>query len=197
MRLAEIRKKSGLSQSGLAKQIGYSQNMISQWENGLRDPNTQTLIILANFFNVTIDYLLGRTANTLECQNNIDKTYNKRSEFSVSIGSKIVMLREQKGLTQYELAEKAHISKSVMNRIELGTRSIRDYELISFAKILGVTVDFLLNLTPSDIKDNFVPSIKYSSKENLLIKKYRQLSDNDQEYINDFIDLRLAKKTKI
>lgn len=45
------------------------------------------------------------------------------------------MLREQKGLTQYELAEKAHISKSVMNRIELGTRPIRDDELISFAKI--------------------------------------------------------------
>lgn len=64
MRLAEIRKKRGLSQSELAKQIGYSQNMISQWENGSRDPNTQTLIILADFFNITIDYLLGRTSTT-------------------------------------------------------------------------------------------------------------------------------------
>jgi transcriptional regulator with XRE-family HTH domain len=114
----------------------------------------------------------------------------------VSIGARIVMLREQKGLTQYELAEKAHISKSVMNRIELGTRPIRDDELISFAKILGVTADFLLGLTSSDIKENLTPNTKIIFKEELLIKKYRQLNDDDKEYINDFIDLRLAKQAK-
>lgn len=114
----------------------------------------------------------------------------------MSIGARIVMLREQKGLTQYELAEKAHISKSVMNRIELGTRPIRDDELISFAKILGVTADFLLGLTSSDIKENLTPNTKIIFKEELLIKKYRQLNDDDKEYINDFIDLRLAKQAK-
>ena len=98
----------------------------------------------------------------------------------MSIGARIVMLREQKGLTQYELAEKAHISKSVMNRIELGTRPIRDDELIS----------------SSDIKENLTPNTKIIFKEELLIKKYRQLNDDDKEYINDFIDLRLAKQAK-
>lgn len=73
MRLAEIRKEHKISQSELAKQIGYSQNMISQWENGTRDPNTETLKILANYFGVSVDYLIGRDKNTPEHLSKIDK----------------------------------------------------------------------------------------------------------------------------
>lgn len=61
MRLAELRKHAGLSQRALANILKCSQNMISQWENGTRDPSTDTLKSIADYFNVTIDYLLGRT----------------------------------------------------------------------------------------------------------------------------------------
>ena len=61
MRLLELRKLAGLSQKELAKILNCSQNMISQWENGTRDPSTDTLKAMADYFNVTIDYLLGRT----------------------------------------------------------------------------------------------------------------------------------------
>ena len=63
MRLTEIRKQAGISQQRLAKELKYSQNAISQWENGVRDPGTDTLIALADFFNVSIDCLLGREWN--------------------------------------------------------------------------------------------------------------------------------------
>lgn len=49
MRLAELRNNKKISQKELATQIGYSQNMISQWENGTRDPGTEVLKKLAAF----------------------------------------------------------------------------------------------------------------------------------------------------
>lgn len=58
MRLTELRKQAGLSQKQLASILNYSQNMVSQWENGTRDPSTETLKALADFFNVSIDFLL-------------------------------------------------------------------------------------------------------------------------------------------
>ena len=61
MRLLELRKLAGLSQKELAKILNCSQNMISQWENGTRDPSTDTLKAMADYFNVSTDYLLGRT----------------------------------------------------------------------------------------------------------------------------------------
>ena len=60
MRLAELRKKAGLSQRNLAIILNCSQNMVSQWENGTRDPSTDTLKALADYFHVSTDYLLGR-----------------------------------------------------------------------------------------------------------------------------------------
>lgn len=59
-------------------------------------------------------------------------------------GKRILHLREQLGWSQKELAEKVSIDKSVMNRIELGTRSIRDDELFRLADVLEVTTDYIL-----------------------------------------------------
>lgn len=79
MKLTEFRKKHKLSQKALAEKIGYSQNMISQWETGTRDPNTKTLQILANFFNISVDELLGRDLNLKTLNNYVEMSpENKR-----------------------------------------------------------------------------------------------------------------------
>lgn len=57
--LKELRLEQNLGQVELAKAIGVSKGVISLWENGLREPNMYSLIILAKFFNVTIDELVG------------------------------------------------------------------------------------------------------------------------------------------
>ena len=58
-RLKELRLERTLSQSQLAKAIGISQSAIAYWETEQRTPNAQAIIILARYFNVTTDYLLG------------------------------------------------------------------------------------------------------------------------------------------
>lgn len=57
-RIAELRKKRGLTQEELAEQLGVSPQAVSKWENDLACPDIMTLPKLADFFNVTIDELL-------------------------------------------------------------------------------------------------------------------------------------------
>lgn len=59
-RLKEIRSKRGLSQARLADELGCSKSAISMYENGSRLPDFEMLEMLADFFNVDTDYLLGR-----------------------------------------------------------------------------------------------------------------------------------------
>ena len=61
MRLKELRKKRGLSQQRLAMELNVNQNTISRYETGEREADYKSLIMLADYFGVSIDYLLERT----------------------------------------------------------------------------------------------------------------------------------------
>ncbi|MBQ3007678.1 MAG: helix-turn-helix transcriptional regulator [Clostridia bacterium] len=61
MRLKEIRVNRGISQLKLALDLNMNQNSISRYENGLREADYQTLIAFADYFQVSLDYLLERT----------------------------------------------------------------------------------------------------------------------------------------
>lgn len=61
--LKKIRKDRGMTQIALQMQTGIEQALISKYETGERIPPTETLIILADFFNTNIDFLLDRTDN--------------------------------------------------------------------------------------------------------------------------------------
>lgn len=63
MRLKFLRKQRGISQLKLAMDLGMNQNSISRYENGEREADYKTLIAFANYFNVSVDYLLERTDN--------------------------------------------------------------------------------------------------------------------------------------
>ena len=58
-RLIDLRKQNNLSQKDLAKKTGLTQAAISLWERGERLPNAQTILPLSQYFNVSVDYLLG------------------------------------------------------------------------------------------------------------------------------------------
>ncbi|MGN0521819.1 MAG: helix-turn-helix domain-containing protein [Eubacterium sp.] len=62
--LKKLRKEKGLTQIALQMQTGIEQALISKYESGERIPPTDTLIILADFFETNIDYLLDRTNNS-------------------------------------------------------------------------------------------------------------------------------------
>jgi len=62
-RLRELRLKAGLKQEDLIKRFNLSSGRYSQYETGKRKPDYDLLIELADFYNVSLDYLLGRTSD--------------------------------------------------------------------------------------------------------------------------------------
>ena len=58
-RLKELRLEKEISQRKLAAQTTISPTAIRQWENGSCSPNAEAVVILAEFFNISADYLLG------------------------------------------------------------------------------------------------------------------------------------------
>ncbi len=83
--LKHIREKMNITQTKLSVELEVSQELISHYETGKSKPNIETLIKLADYFNCSTDYLLGRTNNPatikelnktdIEINNIIDK-YN-------------------------------------------------------------------------------------------------------------------------
>lgn len=61
MRLKEIRKSKNISQLKMAMDLNTNQNTISRYETGEREPGINELIKIADYFNVSVDYLLERT----------------------------------------------------------------------------------------------------------------------------------------
>lgn len=60
-RIAALREKHGMTQDELAKKLGISRAALSHYETDRRQPDYDTLRDIANYFNVSLDYLLGRT----------------------------------------------------------------------------------------------------------------------------------------
>ncbi len=58
-----LRKSKGYTQIAVQMKTGIEQALLSKFENGERVPPTETLIRLADFYNVSIDYILCRTDN--------------------------------------------------------------------------------------------------------------------------------------
>ena len=63
MRLKELRESKRLSQQRLAMNLNMSQNTISRYETGAHEPGITELIKIADYFHVSVDYLLERTNN--------------------------------------------------------------------------------------------------------------------------------------
>lgn len=59
-----LRTSSGLTQAEIAEKLGISRSTIGMYETGAREPDFETLEKIADFFNVDIDFLLGRTDKT-------------------------------------------------------------------------------------------------------------------------------------
>lgn len=63
-RIRELRQLNGLRQVDFAKELGIAQSTLSTWESGRYEPDSASLLKLAQYFNVSVDYLLGRDEDT-------------------------------------------------------------------------------------------------------------------------------------
>lgn len=60
-RFLELRKEKGVSQATIAKALDVSFSVVCYWETDRSEPTAPNLVKIADFFDVTVDYLLGRS----------------------------------------------------------------------------------------------------------------------------------------
>lgn len=66
IKIKELRKEQGKTLKAVAEALGTSHQVISRYELEVTQPDFETLIRIANYFNVSVDYLLGRTEDRQE-----------------------------------------------------------------------------------------------------------------------------------
>ena len=77
--LRQARKHSGMTQLQVAEALGVGQSTYKNYESGIREPNGDTIVMLANLFNVTTDYLLGRETGEPEAIDKLAGEFNMSS----------------------------------------------------------------------------------------------------------------------
>lgn len=71
-RLKELRKANGLTQIQFAEQFNIAKGTVGMWETGKREPDFDTISRIADYFQTTVDYLLGRTDDPYDYENDPD-----------------------------------------------------------------------------------------------------------------------------
>lgn len=134
--LRKLRKERNVTQKQLARALGVSESTISLYESGKHEPDHATLIKIADYFNVSIDYLLGRTSNP---------SFYVHKGISVGDGREAIMYSTQKDLSpeQREQAE-----RDLQYALKSGpTINLRDSSLSSdeLVKLIRQIVDQALS----------------------------------------------------
>ncbi|MBR0008499.1 MULTISPECIES: helix-turn-helix domain-containing protein [Bacillus] len=115
----------------------------------------------------------------------------------MSIGDRIIFLRERKGWSQRELARRIDLNYAVMNRIEKGTRPITDSEIIKLADVLDTTTDYLLGYSNSNIKEPVKNETFDDPDLQIAFKDASDFSEEARRQTIDFINyLKQKEKAK-
>lgn len=85
-KIRDLRKEKKLSQNELGKSIGVSQTTVTAWETGRAEPASTYIKKLADFFNVSADYLLGRPEKKISSEEQETKDLKKFLEDNLDNG---------------------------------------------------------------------------------------------------------------
>lgn len=135
-RFSELRLDRNLKQKDIAKILNISENRYSNYERRVNDLTLEMSNKLANFYNVSLDYLFG-------ISNKNSKIKNKNINLQI-LQKRLLKLRKEKNLTQNKLGQKVGFFQKTYSNYENGTRtptSFKIYYLVMFHK---VSMDYLV-----------------------------------------------------
>lgn len=122
---------------------------------------------------------------------------------TIGIGNRIVNLRKYKNWSQRELARRVGMSPSVMNRIELEERPIKDFELDILASVLETTTDYLLGrevyerIANYDSQETCSQKLSLSGMDHIpkqLVKGLQEVHPEDLEEIQKHIEYIIYRR---
>jgi transcriptional regulator with XRE-family HTH domain len=124
--------------------------------------------------------------------------YSKVGEIMSQVGDRIRELREERDWSQREFAKRVGINYSVVNRIELGKRSVEDHELAKIADVFGVTTDYLLGRTdnPNPPEDDNIPEELKAPSLGLFFKELAEAPEERREQLLKIWEILKSEENK-
>ena len=176
LRLKEERIKHKMTQEQVAQFLGLSRGAYANIENEKRQCDIEVYIRLADLYNISVDYLLGRS--------NI-RTY-RGDKGGIEL-NRLKELRENAGLTQAKFGSLFNASQNTVSNWEKGNRRIDNERLVQFSKYFGVSVEYLLNCTDDPQKT------AKSDQRDALFLKMNTLSDSQIKMIESLVNVMSAE----
>ena len=136
-RMKEIREEAGLKQKDVANILGVTKGSYSMWECGADTIPLKRLNQFCNYFNVSIDYIVGF--------NDKRKYANAKPDIKIKVtGENLKKIRLKKDLTQTKIAEELKINQPTWNRYENSKTLILTVVLVELAKKYHYSIDKIL-----------------------------------------------------
>ena len=132
--LSELILQAGLTPGAFAKQIGCGKGTISRYLNAQKMPAVSLLIRMADFFNCSTDYLLGRES----------EIYPRVFKPTLPFQERLPSLLEELKINKYQLQKKTGIAESAIYDWQRGATAPRVDNLIKIADTFDCSVDFIL-----------------------------------------------------
>lgn len=135
-KLIELREDFNLKQKDIAKLLNITQQTYLLWENGSKIIPLKHLNSLCNYYNVSMDYMLG-----LSNKNNFNNgKYNIDKKI---IGMRLKKFRKEKNITQEELASTLNTTHSTISAYESGKTTILTAFAYEICKRYNISMDYL------------------------------------------------------
>ena len=137
--MATLRLDNNLKQKDIAKILNVKENTYSKWEKCSNDIPLEKINILANFYNVNLDYLLG-ISNKIEHSEKLKIDYKKICE-------RLLELRKENHLTQTKLSDKIGFFQTTYSSFETGVRRPTTYKLLYIVNFYNASMDYVVGRT--------------------------------------------------
>ena len=139
-KLIELREDSSLKQKDIAALLNITQQTYSLWENGTKIIPLKHLNSLCNYYNVSMDYVLG--LSNVRQYDIINSVIDKKI-----IGIKLKEFRKEKNITQEELANILNTTHSTISAYESGKTTILTAFAYEIYKRYNISIDYLCGRT--------------------------------------------------
>lgn len=182
-RLKKLREENNIDQKVLAIDLNVSQPTVSDWESGKKLPSAENMIRLADYFKVSIDYLLYRSDTK-----NPDYVHSDCWD-----GCHLYEIRTQRGESQEFVAMSIGISTANYIQYENAKKDPSIDILYKLADHFGVDIDYILGFTwglCDETGNIYTTDFSVSSKEEqFLIERYRLFPQISVSELTDLLGL--------
>lgn len=169
-RLKVLRKEKGLTQANLAKVLNTNQSQYGKYENGKTNLSIENAKILAEYFGVSIPYLLGLDDNSC-----IDGSRNM-TPFQILVKNSKLSLKE--------ISEATGIGYSTLGNYNQGSRSPNAKNAQILAEYFGVSIPYLLGY-----EENFTTNKPNATILIELVKELSFISEKKSKLLQEYIEL--------